>query len=140
MDITKQPGINFDNIFLTRLNFERKPNVTERPKINVAFHATVSFNEDKKRLVIELLAELKEEKGDSFKIECAMVGIFSAIEGQENMPLDEFAKLNGPALMLPYLREVIADTTMRSGMKPFVLPPINIKSVIHKSEKRTSDK
>jgi len=140
MDESKQPGIRFDNILLGRLNFDRKPTIVSNPELDVHFSVNKSFTNDKRRLTIELSVILTEKKGDSFKIECAMVGIFSIVADQENMSLEEFSEVNGPALMLPYIREVIANITMRSGIKPVILPPLNVKSVVQSSKEVTEKK
>ena len=45
------------------------------------------------------------------------------------MSLNEFIKVNAPALMMPYIRETISNITIRSGLKPVIIPPINIISM-----------
>jgi preprotein translocase subunit SecB len=69
---------------------------------------------------------VKERQSNSFSLSIAFVGVFAVIPGQENMTLEEFAQVNGPALMFPYIRELISDITLRSGLKPVIFPPLNI--------------
>ncbi len=134
MDISKQPGISFDNVILSKMDFSRSP-IVEKPEIKVYFSSNATINEEKKKLALELSADVKETKNESFSLKCTMIGFFSVLEGQENLTLEEFSKVNAPALILPYLREVIANMTLRSGINPIILPPINIKSIIDTTTK-----
>jgi preprotein translocase subunit SecB len=53
--------------------------------------------------------------------------------GDGQPSLQEFAKANAPAYVMPYARELIANITSRSGILPtLVIPPINIFSLIEK--------
>jgi preprotein translocase subunit SecB len=42
------------------------------------------------------------------------------------MDLNEFAKTNGPALVMPFVREIIANITARSRNGIVLMPPINV--------------
>lgn len=130
MDESKQPGIRFENVLLHKLTFSRVPKVIERPDLAVELASRANVNDDKTRLVIELDASVKDVKGKSFEVACTMIGFFSVVPGAENFSIEDFAKVNAIALMLPYVREVIANTTLRAGIKPVILPPLNVKSVV----------
>lgn len=138
MDNSKQPGISFDSIILNKLVFSRKTELTSRPELDVKFKFGAIISDDKNNLQCELAAIIKEieREGETpaFEIECSVVGLYSIIKGEVNMELDEFAKVNAPAMMLPYLREIIANTTLRAGLKPIILPPLNVYSLIESSE------
>lgn len=64
-----------------------------------------------------------------------MMGIFSSIEGKENMNLKQFAEINAPALMLPYIRELVTTTTVRAGLRPISFPPINVIALLKEKSK-----
>lgn len=127
MDETKQPGINFDTIFLKDLTFSRTPDINSH-SIDIAFRSSTSFSEDKLQLIYELGCDINE-KNKIFNLSCTMVGIFSCINGAKNMELVDFAKTNAPALMLPYIREIVTTTTIRAGLNPVIFPPINVVSL-----------
>jgi preprotein translocase subunit SecB len=128
MDKQRQPGISFDNIILKELVFFRKPETLKSPNVSINFETGVSISPDKDKLDIEMLCEIKEEK-ELFNIKCAMIGMFSRVAGSENMELDEFARFSGPALMLPYIRETIASTTLKAGIAPVIIPPVNLQAI-----------
>jgi preprotein translocase subunit SecB len=128
MDKQQQPGINFDNIILKELVFSRKPDQLQKPDLSINIEAHHSISPDRNKLDIEMLCEIKEEEA-LFSIKCVMIGIFSKIAGSENMELEEFARYSGPALMLPYIRETVASTTLKAGITPVIIPPLNLQAI-----------
>lgn len=124
MDEAKQPGINFDTVFLKEIEFKRLLKINSS-QIDIDFTSHVSFSEDKMRLIYELGCTVNDKSG-VFSLRCTMVGIFSCVNGAENMTLAEFAKSNAPALIMPYIRELVTTTSIRAGLNPVVFPPINV--------------
>jgi preprotein translocase subunit SecB len=132
MDKSKQPGIAFNAIVLKSLHFDRNPAALEKPNLDINFAQAHAITPDNTNLTIEITATVKERDNNSFSLSTVFVGLFSPIQGQENMALEEFAQVNGPALMFPYIRELIADITLRSGLKPVIFPPLNIHMMMAK--------
>ncbi|MEZ7890167.1 MAG: protein-export chaperone SecB [Candidatus Wallbacteria bacterium] len=133
MNINNQPGILFKNIILTKLNFSRSAEHIENPDLAVDFTAAKKIENNV--LMFELSSKIFEKnKKDAFELSCSMVGYFSTDEENPNMSLEKFSEYNAPALMLPYIREVVANTTLRSGLKPVILPPFNIVALINKNK------
>lgn len=128
MDESKQPGINFNTVFLKEINFTRKTEVNSN-QLNIDFNFNTSISEDKKQLVCELSCDVSD-KNEVFALHCSMIGIFSTMEGSENMELESFAKYNAPAIIMPYIRELVTTTTIRAGLNPITFPPINIISFL----------
>ena len=136
MDKEKQPGIICETILLAKLSFERKPAISDKPEIDLNLSAKNSISEDRKNLNIELTLSVVDKK-ESFNINCTMIGVFKVNSDEANMPLEKFSEVNGPAIILPYLREIVSNTTMRSGMFPVVIPPINVSALLHKNIDKT---
>ncbi|HDH10854.1 MAG TPA: hypothetical protein ENG83_01395 [Nitrospirae bacterium] len=49
--------------------------------------------------------------------------------------LKQFASVNCPAIIFPYIRETIADLTRRAGFQPLHLDPINFIEMVKETEK-----
>lgn len=47
------------------------------------------------------------------------------LQEDEEAALKRLYTINCPAIILPYLREYLADITRRAGLKPFYIQPIN---------------
>jgi len=130
----KQPGINFENIILKDLSFTRKPEMLNKLELSIELDNNISFSEKKDKLTYELICSINDAN-DSFKINCTMVGIFSIISEEKNMDLTQFANNNAPALIFPYIREIIATTTLKAGIQSVLMPPLNIYALINKKNK-----
>lgn len=137
MDITKQPGIWFDNILLKELNFSRKQEIASYD-IDIKFLFTRSFACEKKTINCELSCDVSDKK-DTFHLYCCMIGMFSYIHGQENLDLERFADTNAPAIILPYIREVVSTTTVQAGLPPIRIPPVNILAILKNNNGKLSN-
>jgi len=82
-------------------------------------------------LYITLRIFLKTNDGNdnvppTLNTEISMVGIFEVTNTDNIQPsIDDFSKLNGPAIILPFVRQHLADLIGKAGFKPFYIPPIN---------------
>jgi preprotein translocase subunit SecB len=134
MDKDKQPGIRFDSIMLVKEEFLREPNVPEEavPDFNIG----MGWSNQDNNYIVEINTTLKliYEGKETLKLDNTFVGIFSVIESSENMNLEDFIKNNSAAIMFPYIREHISSVTQKSGVKPVLLPPINIIALLKKSD------
>lgn len=135
MDKIKQPGISVDAIFLRKITFERKPQINSR-EINTDFKSVINFSKNKKNLTYELICNISD-KNKSFNLECSMIGLFSYLTDKKNLDLEIFSQNNAPAIIMPYLREVVTATSTRAGLSPIILPPINIIALFKNRQKQT---
>lgn len=126
MDPQKAPGIKIDAIILAELSFHRDPMLPQILEFEFVITAETSINEDKSRLQLSLTVDTKEKNSGSITARCRTIGLFSVDNEHKNMPLEEFAKANAPALMLPFCREVLASTSIKSGIPAILMPPMNM--------------
>lgn len=131
MDKTKQPGINFDGIILVEEDFWRDYLVPEELAIDLDFSTNNSLEKD--RAIVEVITNLKliEDKEVFIRLDFKFVGFFSIREGNSNMSMESFISNNALALMFPYIREHVMSVTSKSGIKPVILPPINLNAMIN---------
>lgn len=134
MDESKQPGINFNTIFLKEIQFKREPTINSN-QLDIGFESNVSISEDKQKLVYELGCNVSD-KNNVFTLHCSMIGVFTVSSGSKNMELEKFAENNAPAIMMPYIRELVTTTTIRAGLNPITFPPINIISIFRDKKKQ----
>ena len=128
MDRLKQPGINFDGVFLKDLHFTRAPNMPASD-VDTSFDFRRAISADKRQMNYEVTCEMADKKG-GFNLHCSIIGMFSCIKGQENLDLETFAEINAPTLIFPYLREIITSITVRAGIQPVILPPMNVLAMM----------
>lgn len=106
----REPQIDFDNQDLhNNINIDVQ-NSTENSNI---LYVTVIMDFD---------TSVDNKKFISSKIK--MLGVF---EFGEELPLslDSFANINAPAIIFPFIREHLSNVSMKAGIQPILLPPIN---------------
>lgn len=136
--------IEYKKITLTELVFELNKKF-KLPARGISVDIDLSVKTDiikSKMLVCSLTAELfknaKKDKSAPFYLRATIEGHF---ESDESTALKNFASVNAPAHLLPFMRELIANTTMRASVPPLFIPPLNIKSIVdHIEEKKKSTK
>jgi len=133
MDETKQPGIMFRRIYLTKLQFSVRPDHPKEFKyaLNLNFQKEIQELPDGgKRLLLTLSADpMFGVEPKPFDMQVEVVGVFEA-PPQSNLPIEQFADIQAPAQLVPYLRELISSITARSPIPMLLLPPINVHALL----------
>ena len=120
MDKEKQPGIRFHGIQLMDLHFSIKGEVpSDRQSIGPAFSLAARFSEDEKRLELSLTTDLfgalDAAQRPPIEFQFTFVALFET-EASGNLSLKDFAKHNAPALMIPYVRELVTNISSRTSL------------------------
>lgn len=150
MDMSKQPGISFDQILLVAENFSRVPLIPPKIKIDVNFAANIREVKGQKdgekffsnEFTTNLTCSSNEdgEKKEVLKLNFTFVGLFSVIKDKENMDIKDFMKRNSLAAIFPYVRQHISEVTQKAGMKPLIMPPINVAALVKNVKDDISNK
>lgn len=64
-----------------------------------------------------------------------MLGVFEFGENL-SLPLESFANINAPAIIFPYIREHLSNVSMKAGIQPILLPPINFVQLAKDKQKK----
>ena len=132
--------IFIEEIFLKRLEFEliseNIPKDSEGPlPYDLGVRCQNLFSPDGNHLAQILEFDLARgiEKAP-FKLKFTFQGQYRS-EGDGTPTLEEFAKYNAPAFIVPYARELIANITSRARAIPtLIIPPLNIVKLIEDTE------
>lgn len=116
------------NIILIESSFKREPqidfdNQSLHNNINIDVqNSTKNSNILYVTVIMDFDTSIDNKKFISSKIK--MLGVF---EFGEKLPLslDNFANINAPAIIFPFIREHLSNVSMKAGIKPILLPPIN---------------
>jgi len=117
----REPQIDFDNKNLhNNINIDVQ-NSTENSNI---LYVTVIMDFD---------TSIDNKKFISSKIQ--MLGVF---EFGKKLPLslDSFANINAPAIIFPFIREHLSNVSMKAGIQPILLPPINFVELAKDKKKK----
>jgi len=85
-------------------------------------------------VVLHFAIRPKGEEQSAFYLEVDLAGRFEQEAATQNMALEPFLKVNGPALLVPFLREVVANITFRSRHGVMLLPAINVAALVQRDE------
>lgn len=116
------------NVILLDSSFNREWTLSMN---NPAFkgHSAVNVNHQQSPGHLHVFLELRytagiEDDKPEMQAFIKMVGVFTIPENPVP-PLETFANINGPAIIFPFLREHLASVSMKAGINPIILQPIN---------------
>lgn len=123
-------NITFVNVRVVEIDFKLNKDFNSNDKeikVSLDFKIKNIFSEKDQILTTMLTAEIfKKEKTAPFTLKAIIEGIYKG----EIKALKEFSKVHAPAHIFPYLRELISNITIRAGIPPLILPPINLHKVM----------
>ena len=133
-------GIIFNKLILEKVNFEIDPDYAfGKDPLEVRMSGNVNrfFSDDKKHLKVTLHinVDLAGANPAPMKIYTVMAGYFSLMDGKDSKSLVEFAEIHAPTMIFPFIRETIANLTMRTDFPPLLLPPANMWALMGKKNK-----
>ena len=99
--------------------------------VGIQLEVKVSYSEKGDRAFVTVRASLESPSDKRFfvKLAAAVEGAFALRHGAEPKVLQNFATVQAPVLLLPYLRQVITNLTAQSRVGAMVLPPLNMVEV-----------
>jgi len=137
VDETREPGIRLAGVVVEQIRFDDMKAGEMRPK-NLQFGLLIERRPGETPSVAEAVLRftLRPGEGDvsTFYLEIALAGRFEQDADNANMPLDAFLRINGPALLVPFARELIANVTARSRHGLVLLPAINVVALVQRTE------
>lgn len=122
------------NIVLLECTFKRMPLDAGDPdptenKLNLEITRSTSESND---LAVTLTIRLTQKREEDSIVEATIVkaGLFKILEDTEDtsdppLSVDDFARVNAPAIIFPFIRETMASLSCKAGISPIILQPIN---------------
>lgn len=131
MDQTKAPGIRIAQILLERAVFEHREDFLALPPNtpigapDITLTTTAGQSPDNKRGIIKLRVQTKPEQRPLYNVDVEMTALVEVEEGKENMSIEQYIRVSGPAMIYPFIRQVVADLTFKGRFGPMWLNPVN---------------
>jgi preprotein translocase subunit SecB len=144
MNKDSQPGINFKKIVIEKVQLETNPDYYETRgsiPVDIAFKINRDLIKSKRLLKLSLDVSLFDKTNSPpFRIFISIAGYFTVENDDSLKNLEKFSDIQAPALIFPFVREFVADLTMRTGYPPLLLPPINITALVGQAPKKVKQK
>ena len=104
-------------------------NWTQQPEIDVQVNiGSRSMSEEVHEVELKLVVTARAEAGVAFAVELAYCGLF----GIRNLPDDaahQFLFSEGPRVIFPFARRILADAVRDAGYPPLMLDPIDFHAL-----------
>lgn len=127
-------GFLIKNLILTESSFSRISNVAFGEGIINKFNINMDVSVNDKVITVAEEAILIQTFQDieQFKFKVKMIGVFECIGESQLTNFDEFGRINGAAIIFPYIREHISNISLKAGIGAIILPPVNFTKSIEK--------
>lgn len=115
------------NIILVESQFKREPEINFDSKdFKSDIHVDIENQKKEHKLFIILTIDFRAGTAEKEQIQARikMLGIFE-YSHDKAISVDNFSQINGPAIIFPFVREHLASLSLKAGINPILLPPIN---------------
>ena len=122
-----ESGFRVKNIILIDSAFSRinTVNFNQAAKTSFDIKTDVATSDNTVNVAEEVTLTQSFENREQFHFKVKMIGLFEKIGDTEIQDLETFGKINGAAIIFPYIREHITSIALKAGLGPLILPPIN---------------
>ncbi|HNY44950.1 MAG: protein-export chaperone SecB [Bacteroidota bacterium] len=121
-----ESGFRINNLILLESKFKRINNVQfEDANLDLNIDTEVSVNNNIISVAETVSVKKTHNNTEQFSFLVKMVGIFECIGESQLKDYEKFGKINGAAIIFPYIREHITNLSMKAGLGPIILPPVN---------------
>jgi len=126
-----ESGFKINNLILVESSFSRISSVAFEKEIANDFNINVEVAVQDKKIIVAEEATLIQKVQDieQFKFKVRMIGIFECTGETAITNLDEFGRINGAAIIFPYIREHITGISLKAGLGAIILPPANFTKI-----------
>ena len=136
-DITRS-GFTLQHIVLIDSMFHREDAVSFDPKVENELNINTGVNVDGKtvNVMLQVVIDQQFEGKTQVKIDVKMIGVFECV-GETPLAdnLENFGRVNGAAIIFPYIREHISNLSIKAGIPPIVLPIVNFQNAGNQHKK-----
>jgi preprotein translocase subunit SecB len=140
MDASKQPGLQIDQVFLLQAHFTHRedalavPPQTPIANLPLRIEAKVAGGNEGNAAAIRLRAFTEEQPDLLYNFDVEIAAIVTVIPGEANLDPIEYVRGSGWFVFYPFLREAVANLTMKGRFGPVWLKPVNIAAAAVEAE------
>lgn len=121
----KEAQFRFVNYRINESAIKLDPEVEPSDELEVNFEQTIGVHETENRMRLLLNTSISD-KNNALSIAVKAEGYFEFDEGLSEDMKEGFFNANAPAILFPYIRAYISTLSTLSGIKPIVLPTLNL--------------
>ncbi|MBR0501933.1 MAG: protein-export chaperone SecB [Paludibacteraceae bacterium] len=115
----------FKGYKIVESHISTNPEEEASQNLNVEFEQTIGVNEEGHNMRLEMIANINDEN-KMLVIKVKALGFFEFDSDLNPEEKEIFFRTNAPAILFPYLRAYITTLSSLSGVKPVILPTLNM--------------
>ena len=127
-------ALTMKNFYFSKINFENlaKPG---NEKLNIGYKVNYFYNEQNDNLIKIVFETIITSENENFFLSLDAVGIFEICpEGLDEVQKNFILKKNTVAIMFPFIRSQVSLITTQPGLKPVLLQPIDVNSLVEQKD------
>ena len=129
----KDAPFKFENYRISKFSFSNPDN--EDQKMNISFNPSGTFLKEEARFIVQFEFTTSGIEDGKQIISAKVLASFKFFDQVEFEEIPKYFYKNSIAIVFPYLRAFITTLTILAGVKPVILPILNLESL----EKRLLD-
>ena len=119
------------DLYFSKYSFSQERNKKIEEEYSTSFNINYAENNDDDSKIKVTIDTSVSDKGGELALELQAVGIFNIEkENTEKSIYEHLVQVNTVAIMFPFIRSQISLLTTQPGIKPIMLPPINLNALI----------
>ena len=121
----KEAQFRFVNYRITKSAIQIDPEREPNDELEVNFEQTIGVHETENKMRL-LLKTTISDKDSVLSIAVEAEGFFEFDTELDEKMKENFFNTNAPAILFPYIRAYISTLSTLSGLKPIILPTLNL--------------
>src|SRR5688572_27537920 len=118
MDETKQPGLKIHHVFLVKVHFEHREDFlalppSEQVQVEVKVQSGGQVDAEGTAGLFAMMVRSNDDLNPIYRFRVEMACLVGTEEGAPNLPVREYLEKMAPTMMMPFLREAVANITSR---------------------------
>jgi len=140
----KELGLGISQIFLSRLELSHRPDAlhlpltTPNPPYGVDVEIRAFRAVEGGAAGMQLTVRSQPTPDSLYRFLVEMIMLVQQVPGEENMPPEDFVQTVGVSTLFPFVREAVANVTMRGRFGPVWLAPINV-ALVNEGLRKSAD-
>lgn len=135
-------ALKLHDVVVNNIEFKREERKIDGDKeIKISFDSSIYEVHTDSLYKVTIKSNINNEPDSDFYLNVEMVGYFTY---NEELKLSSEVKerviqKNTLAILFPYLRSLITTLSANVGIKPIILPPVNINALLEQRNKKLSE-
>ncbi len=129
-------GLSISQIILSAVEFRHRsdalqlPASTRHPTANVDVEINLHGDAESKAAAIAIRVKSRNDEDPLYHLDITMLGIVESQGESVGLTPHSFLVQGGVSMLFPFVREAVANITMRGRFGPIWLNPINVRALV----------